>query len=68
MRYWRRGDSVESYSFDVDIEGAVEISKEEFDRVIANLPKPIPEPNRLDLLEKRVEALEEHLTKTIGQR
>jgi len=58
MRYWRRGDSVESYSFDADIEGAVEITKEEFDRTIANLPNPIPEPTKLDLLEKRVEALE----------
>lgn len=50
MRYWKRVNkngettTVESYSHNLDIEGAVEISEEEFDAYIASLPTPEPEP------------------------
>jgi len=49
MRYWKRVDengmttTVESYSYDLDVEGVVEISQAEYDAFIASLP-PIPEP------------------------
>jgi hypothetical protein len=48
MRYWKRIDTqgatrtVEAYSFDGEIEGAIEITKEEYDAFIAGLPKPLP--------------------------
>lgn len=49
MRYWKRvgedGETttVESYSFDSKISGAVEITKKEFNRFIRNLPaRPLP--------------------------
>jgi hypothetical protein len=48
MRYWKRVDStgktttVESYSHNLDIPGAVEISKDEFDAFIASLPQVDP--------------------------
>ena len=50
MRYWKRVDengnatTVESYSHSLEIEGAIEISKEEFDDYIASLPEPEVEP------------------------
>lgn len=52
MRYWKRIDSgwntttVENYSHDLDILGAIEISKKEFDAFIASLPQPSPAPVR----------------------
>ena len=57
MRYWARisGEiitAVESYSHSLDVEGAVEISKEEYDEFIASLPEPeSPEPVRDPLAE-----------------
>ena len=50
MKFWKRVDiqgqttTVESYSHDLDVEGAVEITKEEFDTFIALLPPLITEP------------------------
>lgn len=44
MRYWKRVDSqgktttVESYSHNIPIEGAIEISEAEFNLFIASLP------------------------------
>lgn len=52
MRYWARKDitgeitTVESYSHDLDVAGAIEINKVEFDAYIASLPLVIPEPPR----------------------
>ena len=48
MRFWKRIDTqdktitVESYSHDLDIAEAVEITQIEFDAYIASLPVPIP--------------------------
>lgn len=48
MRYWKRVDTdgnittVESYSHDLDVDGAIEITKEEFDECIASLPVTPP--------------------------
>jgi len=52
MRCWKRlntdgtTSTVESYSHDLNIEGAVEISEAEFDEFIASLPLLPPEPVR----------------------
>ena len=52
MRYWKRVDkdgnttTVESYSHNLDVEGALEITKKEYDEYIASLPIPEPEPVR----------------------
>lgn len=52
MRYWKRinqggsTETIESYSHKLDIEGAIEIDKQEFDSFIASLPVPVPEPPR----------------------
>ncbi len=52
MRYWKRVDkdgnttTVESYSHNLDVEGALEITKEECGEFIASLPKPVIEPVR----------------------
>jgi len=69
MRYWKRTDkdgnitTVESYSHDLDIKGAIEIDKTEFDTYIAPLPPPAIVPKRdilaeIDELKDRVMALE----------
>jgi len=69
MRYWKRVDkkgnttTVESYSHDLDVEGAIEISKDEYDAYIASLPPPVVEPTRdlaaeIDDLKARVKELE----------
>jgi len=68
MRYWKRTDNgttltVESYSHDLEVSGAIEISKEEFDAYIASLPIPEPKPTRdygkeIDELKGKVSALE----------
>lgn len=48
MRYWKRVDgdgnttSVESYSHNLEVEGAVEISQGEYDAYITSLPEPPP--------------------------
>ena len=47
MRYWKRVNAqgeittVESYSHNLNIPGAVEIAQDEFDAFIATLPKPV---------------------------
>lgn len=46
MRYWKRVDkkgaivTVESYSHDLDIDGAIEIDEAEHSAFIASLPSP----------------------------
>jgi hypothetical protein len=51
MKYWKRVNAqnitttVESYSHDLDIAGAIKITKEEFDTFIASLPLPTPSPD-----------------------
>jgi hypothetical protein len=48
MRYWKRTNpdgtirTVESYSHDLDIEGAIEIDEAEFKAFLASLPPPPP--------------------------
>ena len=52
MRYWKRVNiegkttTVESYSHDLDIEGATEIDEGEFNTFLASLPKPVIKPIR----------------------
>ena len=53
MKYYKRIDgegnttTVESYSHNQTVEGAIEITKAEFDAFIASLPEPEPpEPTR----------------------
>ena len=69
MRYWKRVDkegktiTVESYSHNLDVVGAIEITREEFDAFIASLPIAKPEPDRdlaaeIDDLKARVAKLE----------
>lgn len=56
MRYWKRVNiegkttTVESYSHDLDIEGAIEIAEAEFNAYIASLPELV-EPRRNVLVE-----------------
>ena len=51
MKYYKRTGTdgkittVESYSHDLPIEGAVEITEAEFNAYIASLPLPVPEPD-----------------------
>ena len=53
MRYWKRVDkdgettTVESYSHDLNVEGAEEIDKDEFDAYIAICESKIPPPLKL---------------------
>ena len=69
MRYWKRVDingntiTVESYSHDLNIKGAFEITKEEFDLYIASLPLPVITPLRdlaleIDEIKTRIAILE----------
>ena len=69
MRYWKKvnqdnkTNAVESYSHDLDIEGAIEITETEFKAYIASLPIVEPEPIRdlaseIDSLKSRIEKLE----------
>jgi len=52
MKYWKRVDAqgeittVESYSHDLKVQGAVEIEKADFDAFIASLPAPVITPPR----------------------
>ena len=52
MRYWKRLNpdetirTVESYSHDFDVDGAIEITEDEFNDFIAGLPAPIYKPPR----------------------
>ena len=52
MRYWKRLNpdnsisTVESYSHDLDVEGAIEITEQEFNDYLASLPVIEPEPPR----------------------
>jgi len=70
MRYWKRIDAegktttVEGYSHELDVEGAIEIDKTEFDSYIASLPPPGPPPKpaidaKIESIEARLKALEE---------
>lgn len=70
MRYWARKDvtgkitTVESYSHDLDVAGAIEIDEMELNAFIASLPKPVIKPVRdlekeLDELKAKVEKLKE---------
>jgi len=69
MRHYKRIDSqgkittVEGYSHNLKIKGAVEISKAEFDNYLASLPVSIKQPKRdyaieIDNLKTRVANLE----------
>jgi len=51
MRYWKKVKdgktiTVESYSHNLDIKGAIEITEAEFNQFIDSLPKPMPVPVR----------------------
>ena len=70
MRYWKRineqGETttVESYSHDSDVKGAIKIGKAEFDAYIASLPVILPKPVRdlateIDELKEKIKELEE---------
>ena len=65
MRYWQRLNkdgsinTVESYSHDLDVEGAVEITEKRYLTFIKKLPV-LPEPERRDLL-RVIEEIEERL-------
>jgi hypothetical protein len=67
MRYWKKLDlngltrTVESYSHNLDIKGAIKITENEFNQFIDSLPqstslKSIPQ--RIDELENRIKAIE----------
>ncbi len=57
MKFWKRVDgqnkttTVESYSHDFEIEGAIEITEEEFNKFLQSLPAPVPIPSRDPLVE-----------------
>ena len=68
MKFWKRIDgngkitTVESYSHDLNIEGAIEIEEDEFNNYRNSLPKLTPTPTRdlakeLDALKIEVNAL-----------
>ena len=50
MKYWKRIDSeggtatVESYSHDLNIDGAIEITEQEYNDYLVSLPPPSPQP------------------------
>ena len=69
MRYWKRLDqdgkttTVESYSHNLYVAGAIEINQAEYDAYLSSLPIPVPTPSRdflkeIDELRMRVEKLE----------
>ncbi len=55
MKYWKRIDeqgnitTVESYSHDLDVKGALEITQQEFDDYLASLLPPPPKAPPRDL-------------------
>lgn len=68
MKYWKRVNlqgqttTIESYSHDQDVVGAIEITQAEFDAYIVALPKPPPIvqrdlPSELDTLKVKVEKI-----------
>ena len=68
MKYWKRINAngitttVESYSHNLDIKGAIEITIVEYDEFIASLPVIEPEPVRdlaaeIDELKARIDNL-----------
>jgi len=67
MRFWKRVDkdgntiTVESYSHSLDIIGAIEIDEKEFDAYIASLPPIIRPVRELELLARRVSAIEDSI-------
>jgi len=71
MRYWKRVDAqgktktVESYTHNLVIKGAIEIDKNEFDTYIASLPPSLPARNlesEFDQLKQKVQNLESEIT------
>ncbi|MBA7536702.1 hypothetical protein ES705_28966 [subsurface metagenome] len=66
IKYWKRIDSegntttVESYSHNLAVEGAVEIDKKEFDAFISSLPEPEP-PEPVRDYGKEIDAMNERL-------
>ena len=69
MKYWKRLDqngkttTVESYSHDLYVTGAIEIDKTEFDAYLSSLPITVSTPSRdflkeIDELRMRIEKLE----------
>ena len=69
MRYWKRLNidgttrTVESYSHNLEVGGAVEIPKQEFDAFVASMPITVEKPPRdleaeLDILKAKVTKLE----------
>ena len=69
MKYYKRVNesdettTVEGYSHNGEIEGAIEITKEEYDSFIASMPPPKPPPKtttelKLEEFELRLNALE----------
>ena len=67
MRYWKRVNldgstrTVEAYSHNLDIEGAIEISKSEITEYLNSHPKPKPSISLMDRvrdLEAKVKKLE----------
>ena len=74
MRYWAKpktGEirSVESYSHNLEIDGAREITKEQFDSFRASLkPEPYIDPvqEKLESIESRLDALEQAIPFTKG--
>lgn len=67
MRYWKRLDeqgnirTVESYSHNADIEGAMEITEEEHDAFIGTLPIPETKPSELELVKARLDVIEKQI-------
>ena len=77
MRYWKRVNqesnttTVESYSHDLAVEGAIEIDQVKYDAFIASLPKPEPEVVRdlateIDDLKAIISDHEARLKKDVG--
>jgi len=68
MRFWKRVENdktttVESYSHDLDIAGAIEIDKQEFDEFVASLPMRKPEPTEVEKLTAEIDVLKVRIEK-----
>lgn len=77
MRYWKRLNpdksinTVEGYSHTLDVDGASEITEQEFNDFLASLPVSIPIPVRdlateIDNLKAKVETLGREVTGLTG--
>ena len=74
MKYYKRTDkngrttAVESYSHDIPVAAATEITRQEFDNFVSALPEPEPSPMEPAIeaefqgLKERVETLEQRLS------